>query len=188
MLSQLRLFVRETILESLRTSSHKKLRVFDFDDTLVKTKSIIRATSANGEKFELTPGEYAVYTPNSGDSFDYSDFDKLINPVEIKWTAKILKNIVSAGSEVVILTARAAQEPVKQFLQDAGLPPLEVIALGSSDPIKKSDYIENRIKSDGITWIEFFDDSQKNVQAVKNLNVKYPDVKIISRHITHRDF
>lgn len=165
----------------------RKLRVFDFDDTLVKTGSMIHVTNAEGKKFDLTPGEYAVYDPLPGDDFDYSDFSVLIDPREIVWTVKILRNILRYGGEVVILTARAAQAPVYQFLEDAGLPRIEVIALASSDPQKKANYIERRIVEDGVKFVEFFDDSPKNVEAVEALNGKHPGVKIISRHIVHRE-
>jgi len=39
----------------------KKLRVFDFDDTLVKTTSYIYITHKDGKTSKLTPGQYAVY-------------------------------------------------------------------------------------------------------------------------------
>ena len=48
----------DMIARSLFTES-KKLRVFDFDDTLVKTTSFIYITN-NGKKLKLTPGQYAV--------------------------------------------------------------------------------------------------------------------------------
>ena len=38
----------------------KKLRVFDFDDTLVKTSSFIYITNGD-KKTKLTPGQYAIY-------------------------------------------------------------------------------------------------------------------------------
>lgn len=164
----------------------KKLRVFDFDDTLVKTRSLIHVTSAAGESFDLTPGEYAVYESQPGDKFDYSDFSKLIDPKEIKWTVQILRNIVSRGGEVVILTARAHSAPIQQFLDEAGLPPIEVIALADSDPKKKSDYISRRIEEDGFDHVEFFDDSYKNVEAVKALRHVYPHVQIVPRHVVHK--
>ena len=47
------------LLRSLFLES-KKLRVFDFDDTLVKTTSFIYVTN-NGKTRKLTPGQYAVY-------------------------------------------------------------------------------------------------------------------------------
>lgn len=183
----LREYVSSILLQERYKSVGKKLRVFDFDDTLVKTGSMIHVTNSEGVKFDLTPGEYAVYDPLPGDEFDYSDFSVLIDPREIVWTVKILRNILKYGGEVVILTARAAQAPVYQFLEDAGLPRIEVIALASSDPQKKANYIEKRIVEDGVKFVEFFDDSPKNVEAVEALNGKHPGVKIISRHIVHRE-
>ena len=44
----------------------KKLRVFDFDDTLVKTNSFIYITNGEITK-KLSPGEYAIYEEKSGD-------------------------------------------------------------------------------------------------------------------------
>jgi hypothetical protein len=41
----------------------KKLRVFDFDDTLVKTNSFIYVKHGDGKESKLTPGEYAIYEP-----------------------------------------------------------------------------------------------------------------------------
>jgi hypothetical protein len=110
----------------------------------------------------------------------------LIDPREIVWTGRILRNILSKGGEVVILTARSAQAPVYQFLEDAGLPRLEVVALANADPEKKADYIEKRIVDDGVKYVEFFDDSYKNVEAVNRRAAKYPSVKVISRHIVHK--
>ena len=59
----------------LNEAGDKKLRVFDFDDTLVQTNSHIYVTDKNNKKSKLTPGEYAVYEPKKGDKFDFSDFD-----------------------------------------------------------------------------------------------------------------
>ena len=38
-----------------------KLRVFDFDDTLVMTDSVAYLTQADGTERELTPAEFATY-------------------------------------------------------------------------------------------------------------------------------
>lgn len=181
----LRKYIKEILKES-RYPFKKKLRVFDFDDTLVKTGSIIHVTNSAGEKFDLTPAEFAVYTAEQGDQLDFSDFSKLVNPQEIKWTVRILKDIVSSGGDAVILTARAAEGPVHEFLSITGIPPLEVIALGDSNPSRKADYIRRRIEEDGFDLIEFFDDSYKNIAAVEALRAEYPDVKIKTKHIVHR--
>lgn len=183
--NEVRDYVRKLILEELE-SRKTKLRVFDFDDTLVKTRSRVHVTDEEGRRFDLTPGEFAIYEKKPGDAFDYTDFEKLIDPREIEWTVKILKRIASKGSEVVILTARGSASPVEQFLEDAGLSSIVVVALGSSDPRKKAEYIEKRIEEDGITHVEFFDDSYKNVEAVKSLSNRHPDVKIIARLISQK--
>ena len=50
-----------TAFGPMQELSGKKLRVFDFDDTLVQTKSNIYITHTDGKKSTLTPGEYEVY-------------------------------------------------------------------------------------------------------------------------------
>jgi hypothetical protein len=52
----------------------KKLRVFDFDDTLVKMDATIYITHADGTKSNLSPAQYAVYTEKPGDKFNFKEF------------------------------------------------------------------------------------------------------------------
>ena len=163
----------------------KKLRVFDFDDTLVKTKSNIYIKHKDGKESTLTPGEYAVYEPKEGDVFDFSDFESVKHPQEIKGVTRLLKNIIRVGgSDVVILTARSAYKPVKQYLKDVGIDNIFVVALADSDPQKKADWIEDKIKS-GVDDVFFIDDSHKNVSAVKALSKKYPNISLKVRHVQH---
>jgi hypothetical protein len=169
----------------LQEAGEKKLRIFDFDDTLVKTKSHIYIKHKDGKESKLTPGEYAIYEPKEGDKFDFSDFEKVKQPQEIKGVTRLLKNIVRVGgSEIVILTARSAYKPIKDYLSDIGLDKLFVVALADSDPQKKADWIENKIK-DGVTDVFFIDDSHKNVSAVQSLAKKYPNVSLKVRHVQH---
>ncbi|NBW06460.1 MAG: hypothetical protein EBR82_00365 [Caulobacteraceae bacterium] len=176
-------YIRSVIVEGY---PGRKLRIFDFDDTLVKTRSMIYVTDSSGQAFSLTPGEFAVYEEKPGDKFDFSDFSRLADPQEIKWTVKILKSIVAKGSEVVILTARAVEDPVHQFMDEIGLPRIEVIALADSNPQRKADYVALRAAAGDLSLIEFFDDSAKNVAAVAALQRIFPDVKIIARQVNHQ--
>jgi hypothetical protein len=169
----------------LNEAGEKKLRIFDFDDTLVKTKSNIYIKHKDGKDSKLTPGEYAIYEPKDGDKFDFSDFEKVKQPQEIKGVTRLLKNIVRVGgSEIVILTARAAYKPIKNYLSDIGLDNLYVVALADSDPQKKADWIEDKIKG-GVKDVFFIDDSHKNVAAVKALSKKYPNISLKVRHVQH---
>jgi phosphoglycolate phosphatase-like HAD superfamily hydrolase len=159
----------------------KKLRIFDMDDTLVTTTSYIYVDNEkSGKKFRLTPGEYAVYVPKSGDVFDYSDFQKIQNPKIIKGYFQILKRMASMASgdrRVYILTARSAYKPVHKFIKDSGITGVYVVALGDADPEKKADWIEAKVKDEGYDDVFFVDDSQKNIDAVKKRLRTYPNVK-----------
>lgn len=169
----------------MNEAKSEKLRVFDFDDTLVQTNSHIYIKHKDGKDSKLTPGEYAIYEPKEGDKFDFSDFEKVKQPQEIKGVTRLLKNIVRVGgSEIVILTARSAYKPIKKYLSDIGLDKIFVVALADANPQKKADWIENKIK-DGVKDVFFIDDSHKNIEAVKSLSKKYPDISLKVRHVQH---
>jgi len=174
--------LREYIQASL---NERKLRVFDFDDTLAVTDSMIILNKASGETLEQTPAEWAVYKPVEGDEFDYSQFGgALRNPQAIKGHMKILRRVLNAGSQgrhVVILTARgdAARIGILDFLEGIGVDSnnIELVTLGNSDPQVKADWIEAKINS-GYDDIYFIDDSAKNIKAVAALAGKYPGTKL----------
>ena len=163
----------------------KKLRVFDFDDTLVKSNSKVFVIN-KGKKKTLTPGEFAVYNKKPGDEFDFSDFDKVIEPKKIKAMFRVFKNIYKASGSrrLTILTARAAYKPVRKFLKDVGFNDVYVVALGDSNPKKKADWIQGQIEK-GYDNILFLDDSPKNVSAVKKLKQKYPNIKMDARVVKY---
>ena len=94
----------------------KKLRIFDFDDTLFETEAKVILKKADGTVSEITPAEYAVYEPQPGDTFDFSQFHTIINPTLIRPIAKRFYKIVSAGADnrsYVILTARGRNQDTK---------------------------------------------------------------------------
>jgi len=78
----------------------KKLRVFDFDDTLVKSNSKVFLIR-NGEKKEMTPGEFAIYKKKPGDEFD-SDKHEAISqiPVNTKNKKGKIIDIVEKGYQL----------------------------------------------------------------------------------------
>jgi phosphoglycolate phosphatase-like HAD superfamily hydrolase len=164
----------------------KKLRIFDFDDTLVKTNSFIYVTHRNGMKSKLSPGQYAKYDARDGDEFDFKDFQQVTRPELIKGYVELLRRMVSSGGsrEVYILTARAAERPVSQFIKDLGISGVKVIALGDNNPEKKADWIEDRGK-EGYDDVFFVDDSEKNIAAVRKRLKDYPDVKQKIQQVKH---
>lgn len=156
----------------------KKLRVFDFDDTLVKTSSFIYITHKSGAKSKLTPGQYAVYKERPGDVFDFRDFEEVKNPKVIKAYFELLKRMAADSNKAVyILTARAAYQPVYNFVRDSGIKGVFVVALGDNNPESKADWIEKQIKAKGYDNVYFADDSSKNVDAVKRRLNGYPSIR-----------
>ena len=165
----------------------KKLRIFDCDDTLVKTNSFIYITHKDGKKSKLSPGQYAVYKERPGDQYDFSDFQKVTDPKLIKGYVELLKRMAASdsGRTVYILTARAAYRPVYDFIRSLGIRNVEVVALGDNNPEKKADWIEGKVKDEGYDDVFFVDDSLKNVEAVRKRLKGYPDVKQKIQHIKH---
>ena len=41
--------------------AESKLRIFDFDDTLVKTDATIKVTDPDGKTISMTPAEFATH-------------------------------------------------------------------------------------------------------------------------------
>lgn len=164
--------------------NEQKLRILDFDDTLVHSKSMVYVTNTEtGKTFSLTPAEYAVYKAKPGDKFDFSEFSKLISPTGIKKYNELLKGFLTASGQrkVVILTARASVKPVAQYLKSVGITSgVQIVALANSDPMAKQRYVEKMINA-GYDDVFFIDDSVDNVKAVANLKSKYPKVKIDAR-------
>jgi hypothetical protein len=169
----------------METPAVAEVNVFDFDDTLVKTKSHIYLTTVQGESIVLTPTEYAVYDSQPGDKFDYSDFEHVKSPSPIMhMLLKLRYAIRNLGSQnVFILTARGAADPIRMFLEEMGVSGVDIVALGTSDPQAKADVIRDEILTRGIKLVKFYDDSFKNIAAVKDLrnDPELPDdVQIIA--------
>jgi len=170
-------------------SEDKKLRVFDFDDTLVKTNSFIYVTDKNGKKSKLTPGQYAVYKEKPGDVMDYSDFQKVSNPKLIKGYFELLKrmSVSDSGRTIYILTARSAYKPVYDFIKQLGIRNLHVVALGDANPEKKADWIEAKVRDEGYDDVFFVDDSLPNVTAVRKRLKAYPNIKQKIQHVKSKE-
>lgn len=165
-------------------TTFKKLRVYDFDDTLVKTSSFVYVTEKSGNELKLTPGEYAIYNPKEGDVFDYSDFTDVKDPQHVKHIMKLFIHSMSQDDKRrnVILTARGseARESIMKFIIDLGLGnKVELITLGNSNPNAKRNWIANQlIKNPIINDVSFSDDSRMNIQAVNKLKGRFPNVNI----------
>jgi len=148
----------------------KSLVVFDFDDTLFYSGARIKVTHPGEKSKYLDTHEYAVYPPRPKDEFDYSEFGIYPpNPEPIAKTLKALRSAVFRHGidDVVILTARGNAAPVEQVLENFGVPPIEIIAIGSSDPEDKADEVERMVAEKGYESVVLYEDSSPNIRAIR---------------------
>jgi hypothetical protein len=161
----------------------KTIYLWDLDDTLILSASKVLVNNAITKKTStLTPAEYAVYEPKSGDRFDYSEFSNLKDPQIIKANfelfAKILKK-TSPTSKTAILTARGPEikADIEQLLKKYNLPNIAIHAVGDSNPQAKVNIIQKYIDK-GYARVRFWDDSRSNVLAVNAMKANNPGVDI----------
>ena len=153
----------------------KKIRVFDFDDTLATTKSDVLFTAPDGTKGKLNAEEFAKNGSRlleEGYVFDFSEFNKVTDgkPGPLLDIAKKIQE--ARGTEdVFVLTARApeAQVAIKEFLDSVGLNiPLEnITGLGNSTGAAKAKWIVDKAAK-GYNDFYFADDAYQNVKAVQD--------------------
>ena len=155
-----------------------KLRVLDFDDTIAHTGEEVKLYTQDGYRM-LSSDEYATYVPKAGEYYDDTSFDQFsrvdiekAKPVESVY--RILMNFVNANEgnrRILILTARKqiVENDVRSFLESINIDhsAIDFVGVGSSDPFEKVRIISEYIENYNISFVSFFDDSIKNVSAVK---------------------
>jgi len=149
------------------SSSKRILHIYDFDDTLVKTKATIVVITSAGNKKELSSEEFATYKLKAGERFDFSNFDKIISgstPIS-KNLERLKDSSQKSHIKTTVLTARRIAYPIMVHLRKNYNIDAYTIAVGSSNPEVKADYIEKEVKK-GYNQVLFIDDSEKNLAAV----------------------
>jgi hypothetical protein len=158
--------INESII-TLNELQGKKLHVYDFDDTLVKTKADVIVNRPDGTSYVLDSHAFATHKLAPGESYNFTNFDKIIKGSEplIQNIKQIQQSLKNPNVKTTILTARRVAFPIMKHLRDKYGIDTYVIAVGSSDPEVKADWIENQVKK-GYTDVKFMDDSVKNLNAV----------------------
>ena len=151
----------------------KKIRIFDFDDTIAKTKSKVFAEK-EGERIELTAEEFAekgMELIDQGYEMDFTDFNKVVEGKKGPLFDLIKKLKESPGErDLFILTARApeSQAAIFEFMKAMGVDiPLEnITGLGKSSGEAKANWVIDKA-AEGYNDFYFADDAKSNVKAVK---------------------
>ncbi len=152
----------------------KKIRIFDFDDTLARSNSKVFAIKS-GERVEMSAEEFAnngAQMLADGYNFDFTDFN-IVRDGKPGPLLDIAKKIQAArGTEdVFVLTARApeSQGPIKDFLDSVGLniPLSNITGLGNSTGAAKAKWVVEKA-AEGYNDFYFADDAYQNVKAVRD--------------------
>jgi len=163
-----------------------RLRVWDFDDTLVSSEGSVTVFRDDGEKIEMDSATFAHYKVMPGDELDFGAFNDVINPRPIKANMDRLREATKdKDAKAVILTARpkGSASAVEKFLKDMGIEGVKVVALQSSDPYDKAKWIERAVEEEGYEDVGFYDDSTRNASAVAESAAKHPKVKWDSKAV-----
>jgi len=161
----------------------KGISVFDFDDTLAKTKEKIIVNmpyyapgSMTEATMELTPAEFAeraVELEEMGASFDFSQFENVKGAEKGPLADLALKRQGKFGSgDIFVLTARPQNSAlgIQKFLKGIGLNiPLEnITGLENGSPQAKANWVLSKT-AEGYNNFYFADDHIPNVKAVKQI-------------------
>lgn len=172
-------------MKTSRLAPNGLLWIFDFDDTLVVTDSKVWVTGHDGERRALTPSEFTRYQHQPGDLFDYTDFDKLVNPRWIEAMEGIFRyaHEVDGPNAIVVLSARTKSDPIEEFLRSSDLSGIHVKALANADPQAKAAQVNVWIKELSLHTVRFFDDSHSNIDIVRRLGDHHPTVSVHVHHV-----
>lgn len=173
-----------------RQGKFQSITIFDVDDTLIVTKSLIRVMDKQtGETFDLTPAEFNEFEKQDRHEMDFSDFknlevlkagriiDKIFN---------ILKETMKRGRRVGIITARDDKNLIYQFLLHHGVVVNPQYIFAINDPAlgfkgtiaekKKSAFIE--FLRMGFRDFIFYDDDRENLRLAQDLDKEIEGIRI----------
>ncbi|MAH43613.1 hypothetical protein CL614_07910 [archaeon] len=163
----------------------KILKIFDFDDTLVRSSNKVRIIHADGDESILSSHDFAMYSEQPGDQFDFSEFEKY--PKTATVIKEIFVDLLSASTEaqskVIILTARSNAQPVVSFLLDHNVSrTVEVIAVGSANPIAKGQVVDSFLSSGEFSEVFVYEDNLKNIKEIEKVTKGY-DINFGYQHV-----
>ena len=151
----------------------KGISVFDFDDTLARTKSNVLYVTADGKKGKLNAAQFAARSETmlaQGVEFDFSEFSKVMKgELGPLFSEAQKKEGKYTNKDIFVLTARPANsaKAIHEFLKSEGLniPLNNITGLGNGSPKAKADWMVSKI-AEGYNDFYFADDHMGNVKAV----------------------
>jgi hypothetical protein len=180
----------------------KGISVFDFDDTLAKTKEKVIVNMPDGTTKKISASEFAIQADQlteDGATFDFSNFDKVSKGTAEGPLADLARKRQGkfGSKDIFVLTARPQQSAssIQTFLKSIGIniPLKNITGLEDGSPQAKADWVLNKT-AEGYNDFYFADDSFANVAGVKavldavDVKNKVQQAKASKRRNLDKDF
>ncbi len=163
------------LLENIEGAT--RLSIFDFDETIAFTEGYINVIDKEtGEEFQTrSQEEYDAVKDDDRYEFDFSPLDNVHNATENPNVTSIMRDRLSdPDTQVMVLTARApvSIDDIHRVLRtfEKPIPTDDIIMIGV-EGANKGNYLVNTVlsKYDNIREIEFYDDSQINIDDMNQV-------------------
>lgn len=180
----------------------KGLTIFDIDETLFRTKALVRIMKDGKLVRTLDNQQYNEYKLQPGETYDYGEFKnaQIFHDTSIpiwsmiKKARAIITNAVNAGSKVIVVTARSDFDNKTKFLDTFRRYGIDIdkvyversgnLNLGSSAKNKRFIF-HKYLRSGKYERVRFFDDAISNITMFKALAKQYPDIQFEAYHVQH---
>jgi len=182
-----RLRFENVLSENIETAT--RLSIFDFDETIAFTTGVVNVINKEtGETFQTKSQEdYDAIKGDDRYEFDFSPLDQVNDATENPNITSIMRErLKDPNTQVMVLTARApvSIDDIHRVLRtfDKPIETENIIMIGVEGKNKGS-YLSNAVlsKYDNIKEVEFYDDSQGNIddmnQVKKELESVDRDIK-----------
>jgi len=159
----------------------KKAFVFDFDDTLAKTKCKInvyeRHTPRDKLVAKITPQEFNSYQLGDFEYFNFDEFrdSEFIRTAQPTFLIDLAKEVHAEGHSVYILTAREGDvsDAINLWLSEYNIQTRTVFCVGGdkeSIAKNKRTVLLSIMEKHDKTY--FYDDNETNIELAKEVGVK----------------
>jgi len=174
------------LLENIEIAT--RLSIFDFDETIAFTEGYLNVIDKEtGEEFQTrSQEEYDAVKDDDRYEFDFSPLDNVHNATENPNITSIMRDrLADPETQVMVLTARApvSIDDIHRVLRTFEKPiQTDNIIMIGVEGENKGDYLVNTVlsKYDNIKEIEFYDDSQINID---DMNQVRKELETVEREI-----
>jgi hypothetical protein len=192
----------QSIRQYLTEERERVLNVFDIDETLFKTKALVKVIRGGKVVKQLNNVEFNTYKLQDGESFDFGQFkdakvfQATSTPIGrmVSRLKLILRNMGESGSKVILVTARSDFDNKDAFLSTFKANGIDIdrvyveragnLRLGSSAKNKRFVF-HKYLRGNKFDKIRLFDDSTQNLNSFMSLEKAYPGVSFEAWHVGH---